>query len=252
MSVLSIMLAGLLSCSTPSKADTNPPKTPPQNEVDAAKEQLKYINSLLVTIRRPIERFKLGGWTVLHEDLDAVLQTINRNNGVGNDETGEAYKELVSGVETSKDYFSTIETESTKQAILDLQRIAGEIKVKRKMSSTLFSHNTLRLFTKIHDLIDQLKSLPIQPKLKQALNNIEPQLVAVFAEDKIQGGDSYNTFVQGRTAVTAIRKLYPLFEEASVNEQIFQITSSIQGYVYRYAFIANMSAQQKAEDGEQR
>lgn len=242
---IAITLAVTASAETPTKAA-------PKGEVEIAKDQLKTLITLLDSVRRPIERFNLGGWVVLRRQVDAVIDTIDRNHGVGNDETSEAYKELIFQIETSKDYFQTIETDQTKKDIGAIQATSDQIRAMRKMTGTIFARNTFRMFTKIQNLIDVLKTLPISPQLRQDLMNLDPQMRAVFAQDSAQGGDRPKTYQEGIKAVLAIRRLYPQFIEAGVDNQIFVTVSSIQGFVEQYAFIANMAVQQKDEDGAQR
>ena|GEM_PF-6883916 len=234
-------------------ADPNPSKTPPpQGEVEIAKAQLQTLVKLLDSIRRPIERFNLGGWVVLRKQVDAIAETIDRNHGVGNDETGKAYRDLVTQIESSKDYFPTIQTDDTKEDIRTLQKMSDDLRAQKKMPKTNYGQNTFELFSKIQELIDSLTPMPISPQLREGLINLNPQLKSVFAQNNAQGGDRPKTYDEGKKAVLAIRKLYPLFFEAGVDNQIFTKVSLIQGYVEQYAFIANMAVLQKDEDGAQR
>lgn len=230
-------------------AATADKSTPPRDEIDMRKDQLKALSTKLDAIRYPIERYNLGGWVVLQEQIKAVIDSIDRNHGVGNDETSEAYKELVFQIESLKDYFQAVETPGTASDILAIQTIKDEIKAVRKMKDTIYARNTLRMFTKIKGLIETLKAFPISAQLQTGLRDLEPQIVAVFSQEKAQGGDRPLTYAEGIKAVVAIRKLYPLLMEAGMDNQIFVTVSRIQGYVEQYAYIANMGIQQRVEDG---
>ena len=104
------------------------------------------------------------------------------------------------------------------------------------------------MFTKIQTLIETAKSMPISNRLRDGLTNLNPILAEVFAQEKVQGGDRPLTFDAARKAVLAIRSLYPLLSEAGSDPQVFLTVSSIYGFVEQYAFIANMSPQQRVED----
>lgn len=225
------------------------PKEAPKNEAEAAKEQLKVMLVQLDKIKTPIERFNLGGWVVLRGQVEEVIKTIERNNGVGNEETSEAYKDLVSQIESSADYFRIVETDNTKAEIKAFRDLSDQIKAARKMGDAILSRYNLRMYTKIKSLIEQLKTMPINSNLRQGLDSLEPFVQAVFVQDNAQKGDSPLTWEAGQKAASAIRGLNYLFEEAALDSRMFITVSSIRGFVEQYAYRANMAAQQKVESG---
>ena len=208
------------------------------DEVTVAKEQLQRAKSLINSILPATDRIETSRLTFLKKNIIAT-ETAVEQNGLAHAATMRSYQHLIVAFRYSSSFFKQIETGYSVNALKELVDIYELIVKARGFDDTPYTQITANVFTEMHQLVLQLKSLSTLPdSLKPKLDALIPKLGNVIAVAK--EGDRPKTFSASIPVSKEITALYADFGTIQHANSAFDIVLDIQGLNEFYSEFAQI------------
>ena len=198
------------------------------DEVSDAKARLTRQVQLIESIEPYVERPDLARLYVLRSASQSVLASIEKN-GLANKSTFGEFQKLIVAYRFSIAFFRQIETERSREWIVELLKINDDISKVHGFDDSPYTQITLGVYTQMDKLLAQLNTLPISDALKVTLANVKPVLGEVLAMAKAKEGDRRTVYPVAEKAYIAVKELYPEFAKIAASDRAFEITLEIQG-----------------------
>lgn len=207
------------------------------DEVADAKKQLTRQQTLLNQIAPYVDRIDLARIYVLNAFSQNTLKSIE-DNGLANMKTIKEYQKLIVAYRYSVAFFKDIETELTREAIVEVLKINEAIIAAWGFDDSPYTQITASVYGQMKKLLEQLSTLPISNELKIKISNISPVIGKALAMAEAKGGDRRTVYPHAEKAFLAIESLYPDFNKIAASDSAFRITLEIQGLNEFYAEFA--------------
>lgn len=192
-------------------------------------------------------RIDLARLLIISNSLNAVVQDMRNNVAHNKSEvtfgTLRLLQNLIIQYRFSQIFFgwqepdsnssANIVTNETKESLKQLKILSDDLVTEYGFDDSPYTQITANTFKQMHQLINGLVHMNIDPLLKTALG----ALVLPFAEAIAAAtqGDRPKTFEKALPLVLEIRKLYPLFDRIAMTQAGFGQILEIQGLNEFYA-----------------
>jgi hypothetical protein len=235
LSVYIIFSAGLCQMALypePSNADWRA-----ASEYNSAIAVLEKLVGNLEKVERYTESYELGRLLVLKKQAQNVLASIQAS-GLAHMTTIRLYQTLIVHFRYSTAYLNRISTDETSPAIVEIQTAVESIVRDRGFDDSPYTQITTSVFTQIQQLIQEINKQTIDPKLREDLMGLLPDIGLTISQAK--QGDRPKAFAAAISVYKRLKSFYPQFVQLTAKRNEFESVLNLQGLAEFYAEFAQI------------